>query len=352
MTITHEDLRAAVARGILTDAQSAQLIAMADGRRVAKDSVAAVEEPFVLFKGFNEIFVVVGLIILFSGWVGVAVLLGLDMKAPTGVATIVLSVLTLLGLVAVGRYFTLRRRMIAPSIALSIMTALTAIVLGFAVVGKLSGTYSITLTALVVAAVMYAHYRMFRVPFSAALIAAALFAAFWTGLSAMGVLGNYGMGIFGQSVDVGFSVMTILFGLATFALAMRLDLSDPMRVSTRSATAFWLHVVAAPAIVNTVAMNLLRTGGPVSQGLLLVFLLIIAAVAIVIDRRSFLVSGAGYSVILATTLFSGAAPFAILILGLILVLLGALWERLRAALMHALPDFPGKSHLPPYGTPA
>ena len=352
MMISPEDLRAAVSCGILTEAQSAQVIALADGRRMAKDGVAAVEEPFVLFKGFNEIFVVVGLTILFSGWVGVALLMGLNLKAPSGVATSVLSLLTLAGLVGAGHYFTLKRRMIAPSIALSVMTALTATVLGFAAVGTSAAAYSVTLAFLVVAAVMLGHYRMFRVPFSAALIACALFAALWTGLSAIGVLQNPGLGMFDQSIDIGFSAMTILFGLATFALAMRLDLSDPMRISTRSATAFWLHVVAAPAIVNTVAVNLLKTGGPAAQGLLLAFLLLIAAVAIVIDRRSFLVSGAGYSVVLATTLFSGAAPFAILILGLVLVLLGAMWERLRAGVMTALPDFPGKSNLPPYGTPA
>jgi hypothetical protein len=122
-----------------------------------------------------------------------------------------------------------------------------------------------------------------------------------------------------------------------------------MRVSTRSATGFWLNVVAAPAIVNTVAVNLLERGTPAAQGLLVAFLLVIALIAIIIDRRSFLVSGAGYSVVLAATLFEGAAPFAILALGLILVLLGSLWDRLRARLMGALPAFPGKANLPPYG---
>ena len=31
---------------------------------------------------------------------------------------------------------------------------------------------------------------------------------------------------------------------------------------------------------------------------------------------------------------------------------GDLWDRLRARLMTALPDFPGKSKLPPYGATA
>jgi len=347
MSVTSEDLRAAVARGIVTEAQSAQLIALAEGRRVAKGNLSPVEEPFVLFKGFNEIFVVVGLTILFSGWTGVAVLLGLDMEAPTGSVTILLSLVTLAGLAVLGRYFTLTRRMIAPSIALVIMVAMTAAVLAFALVGVRPGW-----AAVVVGLILAGHYAVFRVPFSAAIIAGAGFVALWAGLSDIGLLPSDSAGWFADSMDGPFSVMSVMFGLAVFGLAMRLDMSDPHRVSTRSATAFWLHVVAAPAIVNTVAMNLLQNGGAGAQGMLLAFLVVIAAVAVVIDRRSFLVSGAGYSVALAATLFEGGAAVAILILGLALVLLGAMWERLRTWLMSTLPDFPGKSKLPPYGAAA
>ena len=333
--ITPEDLRAAVQRGILTEAQSAQLISLSAARQTAKDGV---EEPFVLFKGFNEIFVVVGLVILFTGWVGVATLMGLNMQAPAGVTTVLLSGATITGLAGLGRYFTTKRRMVAPSIALSIMTALTAVVLGFALVGSPFGTYSVAAVSLFVAVLMAGHYWMFRIPFSAAIIAgAAYYALFsaWTEQTG--------------AEDAGLTALTLTFGLAVFALAMRLDMSDPLRVSTRSATAFWLHVAAAPAIVNTVALRLLADGSAAAQAGLLAFLLLIAVVAVVIDRRSFLISGAGYSVALAATLFEGGAAVAILILGLALVLLGAGWDRLRARLMTALPDFPGKDRLPAYG---
>ena len=341
MNIRPEDLRAAVQRGIVTEAQSGQLIALAAARQVAKEGVAAVEEPFVLFKGFNEIFVVVGLTILFIGWVGVATLMGLDLDAPAGLTTAVLSGATIAGLAGVGRYFTTKRRMVAPSIALSIMTALAAVVLGFALLGSPFGLYSLAAVSLFVAVVMAGHYYVFRIPFSAAIIAGAAYYAVFSAWTLRA--GGEGLGL---------TALTILFGLAVFALAMRLDLSDPMRVSTRSATAFWLHVVAAPAIVNSVAMRLLADGSPVAQAGLLGFLVLIAGVAVVIDRRSFLISGAGFSVALAATLFEGGAAIAILILGLILVLLGAQWDRLRARLMTALPDFPGKTNLPAYGVTA
>jgi hypothetical protein len=289
---------------------------------------------------------VVGLVILFTGWVGVATLMGLDMDAPAGLTTMLLSGATLAGLAGVGRYFTTKRRMVAPSIALSIMTALTAVVLGFALLGSPFGTYSVAAVSLFVAVVMVGHYWIFRIPFSAAIIAGAAYYALFSTWSVRGFEGL----VFGAGgEEMSLIVMTIAFGLAVFALAMRLDMSDPLRVSTRSATAFWLHVAAAPAIVNTVALRLLADGTAVAQAGLLAFLLLIAVVAVVIDRRSFLISGAGYSVALAATLFEGGAAVAILILGLALVLLGAGWDKLRARLMTALPDFPGKNKLPAYG---
>jgi len=349
MTITPDDLRAAVAQGLLTEEQSAQLIGLAEARRSARTGLSAIEEPFVLFKGFNEIFVVVGLTILFSGWVGMAALLGLNLFPPSGAATVFLAVITLAGLAAVSRYFTLKRRMVAPSIALVVMTALTGMVLAQTLLPD-PGGQGAALVSLAVAGIVAGHYRVFRVPFSAAIIAGTLFLALWFGLEAAGLIS--GQTMFVSGANIGFSAMTVLFGLATFALAMRLDLSDPLRVSTRSSTAFWLHVVAAPAIVNTVAVNLLAAGGALAQLLLLAFLLVIAALAIIIDRRSFLVSGAGYSVTLATTAFSGAAPLAVLILGGVLVVLGAQWDKLRSRLMNALPDFPLKAKLPPYAVKA
>ena len=292
---------------------------------------------------------VVGLVILFTGWVGVATLMGLDTDAPGGATTMLLSGVTIAGLAAVGRYFTTKRRMVAPSIALSIMTALTAVMLGFALLGSPFGLYAVSAVSLFMAVVMTGHYLVFRIPFSAAIIAGAAYYALvsaWTLGMVEGAV--YGM----ENQGLGLTALTVLFGLAVFALAMRLDLSDPQRVSTRSATAFWLHVVAAPAIVNAVAMRLLADGTAGAQAVLLGFLLVIGVVAVVIDRRSFLISGAGFSVALAATLFEGGAAVAILILGLALVLLGAGWERLRARLMNALPDFPGKSNLPAYGVTA
>lgn len=350
--IEDKDLRTAVQRGLITEAQAAGLVSIADARRQARQSVEPGEEPFVLFKGFNEIFIVIGLTILFLGWVALATLFGAEVFRPAGADTILIALITLLGLGWVQRYFTTVRRMIAPSIALAIMTALSAGVLGSAL-GDIAGLRGLSASALgwaSVAAVMLVHYRMFRVPFDAALIAGAGFALAWSLLAGAGIIPRSAMGLLHLSREGPTAVLSFLFGLACFAVAMRFDMADPHRVSTRSTTGFWLHVMAAPAIINTMALRLLEQG-QAGQMLLLMLLVTLALVAIVIDRRSFLVSGAGYAVWLIFTLFDGSALI-LVFLGLGLVLLGAQWDRLRAAIMGALPEFPGKARLPPYGSPA
>ena len=55
------DIRAAVAAGLITEAQAAGLLALAQERVGMRQNMAAEDEPFEFFKGFSEIFVTVGL---------------------------------------------------------------------------------------------------------------------------------------------------------------------------------------------------------------------------------------------------------------------------------------------------
>ncbi|MEZ5750547.1 MAG: hypothetical protein R3D60_00810 [Paracoccaceae bacterium] len=350
--IEDKDLRVAVQRGLITESQAAGLTAIADARRNAREGVEPGEEPFVLFKGFNEIFVVIGLVILFSGWIGVSAAFGAEILNPGGLDTILIAAVTLAGLGFVQRYFTIKRRMIAPSMALAIMTAFTAAVLGWALANELglSGLVAHAAGASTLVAWMLYHYRVFKVPFDAAIIAGAVFWAAWSVLALAGLLPETGSMLFRATQGGPMAIASIVFGLICFATAMRFDMSDPHRVSTRSTTGFWLHVVAAPPIVNTIAGQLIGQG-QAAELLLLAVLVLLAVVAIVIDRRSFLISGAGFAVWLMFSLFDGS-PMVILLLGFGLVGLGSQWDRLRGGLMNALPDFPGKDRLPPYGSPA
>ena len=348
--VTHDDLRAAVAAGMVNEAQAANLLSLAQSRRGIRDSLTAQEEPFELFKGFNEIFIVVGLVILFTGWVGVTGLTALD-QLMTSAAYAPFAVIGMTVIVLSAHYFTVKRRMIAPSIALAIMFAISALQLGLSLGWgmKLAFPERVAFTFGLSTALLVGYYLLFRVPFVVAMIALGTFATAGSLLILGGADVPDWRDLFYLSNDGPFAFVTIGLGVVGLIVALSFDMSDPHRVSRRSAAGFWLHVVSAPAIVNTVALTLFEAGSTWAQLILLVFLAIMALFAVVIDRRSFLVAGVGYVVALAVVVLEEGAMMAILLLGLGLVVLGAQWERLRGALMAGLPAFPGKSRMPPWG---
>ena len=347
--LTRDDIRAAVAAGTISEAQAAALVVLAEQRAGVRAHMTGLDEPFELFKGFNEIFIVVGLTILFAGWMGVTGLgiLGTESGYVLGMLFAAVG-MVLIGLLA--RYFTLARRMVAPSIALSVMFGLSAIQFGTAFSAMLDARFQgmVVITGFVAMAMMGLYYLLFRVPFTVAQIALAVFATAFGLATLNGAVPDSPQDVFLLSADGSFAYLTILLGLVGLVVALRFDMSDPHRVTRRAASGFWLHVIAAPAIVNTVALTLFQAGGVVAQLALVAFIAAMALFAVVIDRRSFLVAGVGYVVALAFTVIEGEAFFAILLLGAVLVLLGAQWEALRGAIMRALPAFPGKDRLPPF----
>lgn len=354
MSIERDDLRAAVSAGLISEAQAASVLTLSQSRQGLLNAANAEDEPFELFRGFNEIFIVVGLTILFVGWSGFVGLASLASFGMATASTVVFSAIGLFVLPVLATYFTTRRRMVAPSIALSIMFAITALQfavsfgwnLGFALPARMVFAGAVATVLLVL------WYWRFRIPFTMALIGGGVF------LTAGATLLQNGAGIpeprdlFLLSAEGPFALMTVILGLFALSVALWFDMSDPHRVTRRAASAFWLHIIAAPAIVNTVALTLFvrdTTGALVA---LVAFLGIMAAFAIVIDRRSFLIAGVGYVIALSAGVLEDQAYLAILILGILLVYLGAQWEWLRTKLMAALPNFPGKSRLPPWAPSA
>lgn len=350
--ILHDDLRAAVSAGIVSESQAATLKALADSRRGARENLIAGDEPFELFRGFNEIFIVVGLVILTMGWIGVVgVWAGTSLGGTMG-RLVWAAVVGAALLWALSEYFVRRRRMVAPAITLSVLFAGNAAV-GFTayfaqpfMVAQEDFTSLPLPLALSVAALVVYWWR-FRVPFAMAMIALGLFAtALVVAADTAGTPQSFS-DLFLLSAGGPFAWITLALGVGVFLVAMAFDMSDPHRVTRRSANGFWLHVVAAPALVNTVALTLLARPDGAGNLTLLLFLALIALVAIVIDRRSFLIAGVGYCVTLASTVFDAeGGVFTVLILGIVLVLLGAFWERIRAALLRAMPFLP-RHLLPP-----
>jgi hypothetical protein len=348
-SVTRDDIRAAVAAGTLNEAQAASLLALAETRAGVRARMSGRDEPFELFKGFNEIFIVVGLVILGLGYAGVT---GMTLFGTTQgyILGMVYAAAAMAGTALLARYFTLRRRMVAPSIALSVFFGALSgqFGLSFAAMLDLDTAEALTASAGIAALALSGWYAVFRVPFAVALVAVSVFATAFGIATLGGAFPKTPRDIFLLSADGPFALLTVALGLAALLIAMRFDMSDPHRVTRRAAAGFWLHVIAAPAIVNTVALTLFEAGSLAAQVSLAGFIALMALFAVVIDRRSFLVAGVGYVVALALTVVEGQAFFVILTLGAALVLLGARWEAMRRAVMRALPRFPGKDRLPPY----
>lgn len=356
--MTPEDLRAAVAAGILTEAQAASVTALSHDRMGKRAAMPAEDEPFEFFRGFSEIFVSIGLIILLSGIAAMLAWFG-------GVA-----LLAVLPLICAGicwwwaKYFTLKRRMNLPSMVLATAFGGGIYLSAITVLGQGGSGLRLTVVlAFVLAALgMAAWYRRFRLPFSAFILGLFALGAIYTLTASVDSLGGFvsgnraGLdGFFDLRESPQFAFATLGFGIACFLVGMWFDTRDPHRLGRHAATAFWLHLLAAPALVNTVALTLYNTGGTAGIGLLVVALVIITMLALVIDRRSFLTAAIAYIALVIAWVAGdggnfGTWTFILIALGGLITAIGTWWVPLRAAAMRMLPDFPGKSSLPPYGS--
>lgn len=356
--MTPEDLRAAVAAGIIDEAQAASVTALANDRLGKRNALPAEDEPFEFFRGFSEIFVSIGLIILLSGITAMLGWFG-------GVA--LLSILPLISAAICwwwATYFTLRRRMNLPSMVLAAAFGGGIYFSAITVLGQtsLSLRTTVFLAFALAAAGMTLWYRKFRLPFSAFILGLCLLGAIYTLTASAETLGGFvygnsnGMaGLFDLRQSPLLALATLGFGIAVFLVAMWFDTRDPHRLGRHAATAFWLHMLAAPALVNTVALTLYNTGGTAGIGLLVVALVIITVAALVIDRRSFLTAAIAYIALVIAWVAGdsdnfGTWTFVLIALGGLITAIGTWWMPLRAAVMRRLPDFPGKLRLPPYGS--
>lgn len=350
--MTPEDLRAAVAAGIVSEAQAASLSALANDRAGKRASLPQEDEPFEFFRGFSEIFISIGLVILLSGVTALLAAFGgfaLLTLVPLGSALIAWWWAT---------YFTLKRRMTLPSMVLATAYGIGIVIFVFTLLGQagLDERGLFVAGFLASAAAMVLWYRRFRLPFAAFLTGAAVLGAIYSfTASASNLVGLAGSGGYQALFDFGespaFATATLVFGIGAFLTGMWFDTKDPHRLGRHSATAFWCHLLAAPALVNTVAVTLMNGGG---TGFLAIALILITILALVIDRRSFLTAAIAYiAIVIAWVMGEGGGTswiFVLLVLGGFITAIGTWWVQLRAKVMAMLPDFPGKSRLPPYGS--
>lgn len=349
-----DDIRAAVAAGVINEGQASRMITIAQSRQGVRTYLSGEDEPFEFFRGFSEIFVTVGLGLLFSGLLAITGLLGGGFIVP-----IVGAILSALFAV----YFTKKRRMSLPSIALSagfgaFVAIATALFIGMNDLPQ--ARHGVIIGAVGMAATAW-YYHYFKLPFS--MFVVGVFGII-TVLSTTAVLSNDQRFIFNfpeALFDLGggsaMAFGSLAFGILAFAAGIWFDLKDPFRISRYSSTAFWLHILAAPALVNVIALSLFNLGGGLGAFLTAVALVLVTFLALIIDRRSFLTAGIGYIALLISMAITNSSNndisvvATLLILGGIITILGTWWVQIRSAVMFALPDFPLKKRLPPYSEP-
>ncbi|MEM8694979.1 MAG: hypothetical protein AAGE05_03035 [Pseudomonadota bacterium] len=331
---SESDLEAAIDAGALTEADVAKF-----RRFMAADRSTALvdEEHFRLVSGFNDIFVAIASILLFVAiaWLGGEIQPWLGALGVAAAAW------------GLAEYFTKVRRMAFPSILL--LLAFVGGLFGAVAMGLIGdesqygpgdeavvATY-ISIAGAVAAIGAFFHWRRFRVPITIAAGAGAVVATI------IGILAALTNG----EIEPFLHPLLLISGLAVFALAMRWDISDPVRETRRSDVAFWLHLLAAPLIVHPIFAEIGVLEGTLSvAGAALVIALYIGmgAIALAIDRRALMVSSLIYVLWALNGLFErfGAVEtnvaLAALVIGSALLLLSAFWHNARGLVVKPLPD--------------
>jgi hypothetical protein len=341
--IRPDDLDAAVHEGIVTDTQAAALRDLAAKRENERTAVPADEEPFRFARGFADVFLAVGIVLLSSGL--------MFFVPPASVAANLITAVVMWGL---AELLVRHMRLVLPGILLALLFAffifralpaadLLALFRGVPTirVGIVPFLGTATLAELALKGVAAAgasalFYARFRFPFALLLVAGSLVIAVET-LTALftGIDGTL------------HALIRLTTGLVVFAAAMSFDLSDRARVTRRAECAFWLHLLAAPLIVRSLismAATDMSTMNNAVAATVLGIVLVLTFVAVLIDRRALLVSALLYlgfviaHALGSTTTDRAAVVYSTLvILGVLVLALGVGWLSLRRLLLSLLP---------------
>lgn len=345
-----EKLRAAVEADVISADQAARLEAMF--RKSETDQREG--EPLRFLSNLNDVFLSIGLVILFIG-LGAAFSILAFGQVSFGQYAPMVSI-PLAGVAwALAEYFCARRKMLLPSIVLAILWTLCV---GFSVFAILtwnvveengsaiaSSIFSNTsnddifinilensrVAAIIgvvsgaVAAVGF--YVRFRLPFSLFLVAAYLTIVTF---------------ILSPSFATIFAC-----GILVLAVGIMFDARDPERATRLSDNAFWLHVAAAPLIVYGVRGLLEGSSDFGSLSIHIVLASVLAAIALLslaLNRRALIISGLvtfGWSIWNLFQAFGDgflvkvAGP--LLFVGALIVLLGSGWKTARKLILLPMP---------------
>ena len=354
------DLANAVSEGIITGEQAEQLNAFSKRIHANDDSprfqeLETRDEPFRLLRGFRDIFIALGIMFLSIG----ATVLNF---AITGNAlsfsnndintqrsliefmsgAVGAAILLIVGIV-IAEIVTRKLRLPLSSLILSLAIALWAGLFGMqisapaaslltqsAVQLKSISLVLFFLSAFIGISLFYVRYRL---PFVMLVVAATL-----VGLG-LSIIKSIFLDL--ETYDLRFVIGGL--GFIVFLFAMNFDLKDRLRLTRLSENAFWLHLLAAPLMIHSILAT--SSWDQISIPLILAVFTILTLIALIIDRRAFLVSsllymaGAFTQIVKALGLDSSlqfAVP--ILFIGLLVVVLGIGWSPLRRLIMTIVPS--------------
>ena len=339
-----DDLRAASKAGVITPDQVEALAAFLAGRQpvaaAVSDEVEDDPEAPRFVRGFHDILITIGVVLGLGGLLGMIIVGSenwlLGALATAGAAWLL------------SEHLVRRLRLALPAIALSIAVVTT---IGVSVAAFLSASVdTLDIEAGGVPAFLAAAFAAglffwrFRVPFSLALLFGSLGGA---------IIAGYLRIVDRHMLDRGGEILLLVLALAVFAVALAFDFSDPGRRTRRSDYAFWLHLMAAPALVGSVMNFLVGFGSAFAisdalsvfdAGIIVATMAVLCVLAILIDRRALLVAGLGYLgaaifSIASNTALSGSvtAAVTVMLVGAVVLILALGWQTARASLLTLAP---------------
>lgn len=328
------------------------------------------EEDLRFIRNFHDVFLSLGLIILFMGLSMVTEIIaatqGLMGQGVGGIkANLVLRALLSGGLAGLAwmmaEVFSRTRRLVLPSMVLFIgwsqyvFVAAAALYLAFVAGAKdLDQLLELLQTvdgfplylSVVMTGATFLFYARMKLPFAMGalgLCLASFIFSFYIMNTDWKAEGSWMA--FGED----FRGLWIMAGLVLFGLGLYFDALDPERKSRLSDNGFWLHFFAAPVLFSGAMMTFSGRGGNgVTEGaspvLALIIVGVFAFVSLLINRRALLVSGLLTAAFAISSLVRDAGigglwspATTMVMLGGAMVVLGGAWHALRAIVVAPFP---------------
>lgn len=366
------DIRAAIEGGAISDEAAKRFEAFLKARNDPDRMLDP--ENLRFLSNFNDVFLTIGIVVLMTGLgflSAISVINVLGLSGPFYTETIaeanaladrirfaiILSPIPVIaGAWLLAEYFCGKRRLLLPSMALSI-----AIVWASAIVAAglaswfvdpiqtaaradrdfdpwtiLAGvSYSGFAAAALAAAAIF--WR-FRLPFSLFLLAGSIAGLFYTAVAQLGGANE----LFSGAAMLGIGIATLIFAVA-------FDTRDPTRTTRNADHAFWLHMAAAPQIIFGVRGLVQGSGfAPASATdatVMLIVLIAFGVISLALNRRALIVSGlvsfaTALGVLVNNSGWGGLNSLMLtaLIVGGAIVLLGGGWRTARRAILKVFPQ--------------